>query len=78
MNEKQQYVFDKVREGRNVFLTGEPGTGKSYTIHAIIKWAKQNAINLGVTAMTGVAAVLIEGVTLHSFLGIGLGQGSID
>ena len=28
MNEKQQYVFDKVKEGRNVFLTGEPGTGR--------------------------------------------------
>jgi ATP-dependent DNA helicase PIF1 len=78
MNEKQQYVFDKVREGRNVFLTGEPGTGKSYTIHAIIEWAQKNGIKIGVTGMTGVAAVLIGGVTLHSFLGIGLGQESIE
>jgi len=78
MNEKQQYVFDKVRQGHNIFLTGEPGTGKSYTIHAIIEWAQKNAAKIGITGMTGVAAVLIGGVTLHSFLGIGLGQGSID
>jgi ATP-dependent DNA helicase PIF1 len=78
MNEKQQYVFDKVREGRNVFLTGEPGTGKSYTIHAIIKWAEQTGKKYGITAMTGVAAVLIGGTTLHSFLGIGLAKENVE
>ena len=73
MNIQQQFVFDKVREGKNVFLTGEPGTGKSYTVHHIIQWAIRSQKHIGVTAMTGVAAVLIDGVTLHSYLGIGLG-----
>ena len=77
MNTQQQFVFDKVREGRNVFLTGEPGTGKSYTVHHIIQWAMRIQKNIGVTAMTGVAAVLIDGVTLHSYLGIGMGTDDI-
>jgi ATP-dependent DNA helicase PIF1 len=33
---------------------------------------------IGVTAMTGAAAVLINGQTLHSYLGIGLGRDSVD
>jgi ATP-dependent DNA helicase PIF1 len=34
--------------------------------------------NIGITAMTGAAAVLIGGTTLHSYLGIGLGIDSED
>ena len=51
---------------------GEGGTGKSRMIEAIQDWF--NLINQGqrliVTAMTGAAAVRIDGTTLHSAVGI--------
>lgn len=76
MNKLQQLAFDTVVKGDNVFLTGPAGTGKSYTLQQIMQWAKKNKIEIGVTASTGLAALLIKGRTIHSFLGIGLGTKS--
>jgi len=77
LNVKQQYATDEVLKGQNILLTGPAGTGKSYTIEYIINSLKNNNKNYGMTATTGTAAVLIEGQTLHSFMKIGLGNGSI-
>lgn len=49
--------------GRNVFLTGEGGTGKSVAVEAIVEALKGKAVVL--CAPTGVAAVNIDGVTIH-------------
>lgn len=59
-----------------MLLTGQAGTGKSFTLCEMTKWARLGGKALGITAMTGSAAVLIGGRTLHSFLGIGLGKKS--
>lgn len=72
MNCLQQSAFDNVRSGKNLFLTGPAGTGKSYTLKHIIKWAKEHGLRIGVTASTGLAAFLVQGKTIHSYLGIGL------
>lgn len=73
----QSAVIDKIIEGHNVFLTGQAGTGKSYVLkHLLANIATQTSLRPGVTATTGAAAVLIQGQTLHSFLGIGLGKKS--
>jgi ATP-dependent DNA helicase PIF1 len=74
MNKDQRKILKNVKNNNNVFVTGEPGTGKTYTLQHIIQWAKQNNVEIGVTAMTGIAAVIINGSTLHSFLGIGFAQ----
>jgi ATP-dependent DNA helicase PIF1 len=58
-------------------LTGSAGTGKSYTIKYIIEYLNNANKNFAITASTGTAAVMIGGQTLHSFLGLGLGTGSI-
>ncbi len=71
-NAKQQAAFDAVTRGLNVFLTGPAGTGKTFTLNEIIKWAKEQSLRYAVTATTGCAALLVGGRTLHSFLGIGL------
>lgn len=73
MNFEQQQALDKIKAGHNVFLTGPGGVGKSFTMKAIVQWAKFKGLNYGVTATTGSAAVLVGGRTIHSFLGIGLG-----
>lgn len=73
MNPEQQYAYDHIIRGNSVILTGAAGTGKTYVLNKIIKWAHENKRDMGVCAMTGAAALLIGGRTLHSFLGIGLG-----
>ena len=78
LNLLQTQAIDVIKKGKSLFLTGPPGVGKSYTLIKIIDYLNENNINYGLTAMTGCAAVLIKGQTLHSFLGIGLGNYSID
>ena len=60
----------------NVFLTGPPGSGKSYLINKFIDWIRENDIKVGITASTGIAAKIINGTTIHSWAGIGLAQES--
>ena len=74
MNAEQQKVYDDVVQGKSVVVTGAGGVGKSYLIDKIVSWTQETNINVGITAMTGCAAILVRGTTLHSFLGIGLGN----
>ncbi len=60
--------------GRNVAVSGEAGVGKSYITRALIAFLLQHGVKVGVTATTGIAALNIGGQTLHSFMGIGLGD----
>lgn len=67
-----------VDEGKSVFFTGSAGTGKSVLMRSIIQQLKakhrREPDRLAVTASTGLAACVIEGTTLHSWAGIGLGK----
>lgn len=76
MNADQRKAFDAVVNGSNILLTGSAGSGKSFTIHHIMNWARDKNMNAAVTASTGCAAYLINGRTVHSFLGIGLAKKS--
>lgn len=77
MNPQQQAAFETVTtERNNVFITGPAGCGKSYLVREIVRWAHENDKHIGVTASTGAAAILLGGLTIHSFLGIGLARAS--
>lgn len=78
MNTEQEYAFDAIKDGKNIFLTGPAGTGKSFVINEVKKWAMKSNKKYAITALTGCAAVLINGRTLHSTLGLGLGDKPID
>ncbi len=54
--------------GENLFLTGEAGTGKSTLLNYFRKTTKKNVV---VLAPTGVAALNVEGQTIHSFCSFG-------
>ena len=76
---EQQFAFDLYLQGKNVFLTGPGGTGKSKWIQNVYQHALENEMNIQVCAMTGCAAILLNcnATTLHSWAGIGLGNKSI-
>lgn len=75
----QLQILEAINNGHNVFVTGSGGTGKSTIIEHLTNTAQADPSNrIGITAMTGAAAVLINGQTLHSYLNIGLGTESVD
>ena len=61
--------------GRNVFLTGMAGTGKSTLLRRFIDECSTgpNPRKVDVTAPTGVAALNVGGMTVHRFCGMLLG-----
>ncbi len=69
---KQQQALGILKTGANVFLTGEPGSGKTYTVNQYVLWLKEQGISCAVTASTGIAATHINGRTIHSWSGIGV------
>jgi len=78
LNVEQQLALDEFKTGKNIFLTGPAGTGKSVTLKKIIEHSESSALKYGVTATTGTAAFLIGGKTLHSYLGLGLAKESAE
>lgn len=62
---EQETALQEMLSGRNVFLTGEAGTGKSTIVKEFKRRTSKNCVFL---APTGIAAVNIGGSTIHSFL----------
>lgn len=82
LSDEQLHVVEAVVDhGKSIFFTGSAGTGKSVLMREIIKKLrdkfKREPDRVAVTASTGLAACNIEGVTLHSFAGIGLGKEAV-
>ncbi len=61
-----------LKTGANVFLTGEPGSGKTYTVNQYVEYLRAHNIEPGITASTGIAATHIGGMTIHSWSGVGI------
>lgn len=75
---KQGEALTILKTGANVFLTGEPGSGKTHTINEFIDWLRASGIEPSVTAATGIAATHVAGMTLHSWSGIGISDSLTD
>lgn len=69
---KQSEALDILKMGKNVFLTGPAGSGKTYVLNQYIDYLKKNRVAIGITASTGIAATHIGGVTIHSWCGLGI------
>ena len=74
MDADQQAAFDEVMRGGNVLVTGVAGTGKSHLIKHIKRGLEARGKLFETLAPTGIAAVNVQGVTIHSWTGIGAPQ----
>jgi ATP-dependent DNA helicase PIF1 len=68
----QAQALDILKTGANVFLTGEPGSGKTHTVNQYVAYLRSHGVAPAITASTGIAATHIGGITIHSWSGIGI------
>ena len=68
----QSQALAILKTGANVFLTGEPGSGKTHVINEYVAYLRSHEIEPAITASTGIAATHIGGFTIHSWCGIGI------
>jgi ATP-dependent DNA helicase PIF1 len=71
LSNEQQALFDYIEGSENnIFVTGRAGTGKSTLLSYLIENTKKK---VAVCAPTGVAALNVGGVTIHSLFGFPFG-----
>ena len=77
---EQQYALQQFSEGKNLFVTGPGGTGKTKLIHHLVEHAKSVGKAYQVCAMTGCAAILLNcnARTIHSWSGIKMARGPVE
>ena len=76
----QRRAISLMDQGKNVFVMGSGGTGKSYLVDVYydmaVKYYGQDRVYK--TSTTGVSAILIGGKTIHSWAGIMLGKKPVE
>ena len=78
LSEKQRAAVELAKEGRNCFVTGSGGVGKSFLLETLIAELEALGKRVHVTASTGIAAVNVGGTTLHAWAGVGLGAEPVE
>jgi len=77
---EQKTALESFKEGKNIFITGPGGTGKTELIKYLVKDAKLRKKRIQVCALTGCASVLLGcgAKTVHSWANIGLAAGDSE
>lgn len=68
----QDEALELLRTGASVFLTGQPGSGKTHTVNRYLRELAEAGIGYAYTASTGIAATHGHGTTIHAWSGIGV------
>jgi len=69
LNKKQKHAYSLLINGKNIFITGPGGVGKSAILKIFTKLYKKSR-KIAITSTTGTSAILLNGTTLHSYLGL--------
>ena len=83
---EQEEALKYMKMGKNIFLTGPAGCGKTFVLNQYIDFIEEeNSVLpknmrkiINKTSTTGISAINIGGQTIHSFAGIGLGRGDVQ
>jgi len=70
-------IFHLLVGGTSVFLTGPPGCGKTYMTNEVINALRDCGHSVAACGSTGVAAALVEGITVHSWAGFCNGDADV-
>ena len=70
LNEQQQYAYDVAMLSRNIALIARGGCGKTFVLQKIINRLRDQGKCVGCCAATGLAAQVLNGVTVHHMFGI--------
>jgi len=65
----QYRTLEIALDGRNLYIAGGAGTGKTVVLKEIIHRLREKGLNVAVTATTGVAALHLEGRTFQFMFG---------
>ncbi|HBM45952.1 MAG: AAA ATPase [Parcubacteria group bacterium GW2011_GWF2_38_76] len=68
----QKEALDILKMGHNAFITGPAGSGKTHLLNEYINYLKNNDVEVGITAATGIAASHMCGQTIHAWSGLGI------
>jgi ATP-dependent DNA helicase PIF1 len=68
----QDEALALLRTGASIFLTGQPGSGKTHTVNRYLRELAQMGVDYAYTASTGIAATHGHGITIHAWSGIGV------
>ncbi|OGZ69054.1 MAG: hypothetical protein A3C50_01485 [Candidatus Staskawiczbacteria bacterium RIFCSPHIGHO2_02_FULL_43_16] len=74
----QDQALEILKKGHNVFLTGAPGAGKTFLLNKFIAELRSTEKTVAITASTGIAATHMNGVTIHSWSGLGIKETITD
>lgn len=77
LSKEQENFIDLFRSGKNIVLSAAAGSGKSFVLNYIRNniLSDEDKCSVVFTSSTAISALLINGVTAHSYLGIGIGEG---
>ncbi len=79
MDCKQKLCHSILKDGHNLFILGQAGSGKTFTVRTIVN-ALKTSNNISLTCYTGIACLQYKGVcpsmTLHKFAGLEDGRNS--
>lgn len=70
LTEEFSEALDLLHAGRNIFLTGKAGTGKSTLVNLYLGQTDRKVVTV---APTGIAALNVDGMTVHRFFSFGTG-----
>ena len=68
----QEQALAILKSGKSAFITGPAGSGKTFVLNRYIDWLKSAGAGVAITASTGIAATHLNGITLHSWTGMGV------
>ena len=70
LSRSQEKAKKALKSGKNICLMGEAGTGKTHVLNDYINESIADGKNVIVTAPTGIAALNLDGITMHNAFAI--------